>query len=70
MKVFYSRAAAFAAVVASIATEPSSAGFVTTSDTAFEVDGEPFYVFGTNSYWASEINWVSPSSQLALQQAN
>ncbi|KAH7465630.1 putative mannan endo-1,4-beta-mannosidase C [Phytophthora ramorum] len=41
----------------SLAIQATTAGFVKTSGTAFEVDGEPFYIFGTNSYWASEINW-------------
>ncbi|KAF1788563.1 Glycoside hydrolase superfamily [Phytophthora cactorum] len=43
--------------LASLAIQAASAGFVTTSETAFEVDGQPFYIFGTNAYWASEINW-------------
>ncbi|KAG6945046.1 hypothetical protein JG688_00016767, partial [Phytophthora aleatoria] len=43
--------------LASLAIQAASAGFVTTSGTAFEVDGQPFYIFGTNAYWASEINW-------------
>ncbi|POM80317.1 Mannan endo-1,4-beta-mannosidase, partial [Phytophthora palmivora] len=33
------------------------AGFVPTSGTNFELDGKPFYIFGTNAYWASEITW-------------
>ncbi|RLN36998.1 hypothetical protein BBI17_008802, partial [Phytophthora kernoviae] len=45
------------AVLASLVTQSANAGFVTTSDTAFQVDGKPFYVFGTNAYWASEITW-------------
>ncbi|KAG7376427.1 hypothetical protein PHYPSEUDO_013575 [Phytophthora pseudosyringae] len=51
------RAFASAVAVASVAIEVTYAGFVTTSGTAFEVDGAPFYIFGTNAYWASEINW-------------
>ncbi|GMF33540.1 unnamed protein product [Phytophthora lilii] len=52
MKVFAS-----AAILASLAVQAATAGFVKTSGTAFELDGEPFYIFGTNSYWTSEINW-------------
>ncbi|KAL3670976.1 hypothetical protein V7S43_004161 [Phytophthora oleae] len=52
MKVFAS-----AALVASLAIESASAGFVTTSGTTFQADGSPFYIFGTNAYWASEIQW-------------
>eukprot|EP00644_Phytophthora_capsici_P017101 jgi/Phyca11/21472/fgenesh1_pg.PHYCAscaffold_96_\ len=48
-----------AAVVASLALGSASAGFVTTSGTHFQVDGSPFYIFGTNAYWASEIQWSS-----------
>lgn len=53
MKVF-----AGAVALAPLAAQVANAGFVKTAGTAFEVDGEPFYVFGTNAYWASEINWV------------
>ncbi|KAG6572617.1 mannan endo-1 [Phytophthora cinnamomi] len=52
MKVFTS-----AVVLGSLAAQVANAGFVKTSGTAFEVDGKPFNVFGTNAYWASEINW-------------
>ncbi|KAG7376428.1 hypothetical protein PHYPSEUDO_013576 [Phytophthora pseudosyringae] len=52
MKVF-----ANAVVLAAVAIETTTAGFVTTSGTNFQVDGSPFYIFGTNAYWASEINW-------------
>ncbi|POM71111.1 Glycoside hydrolase, family 5 [Phytophthora palmivora] len=45
------------AALVSLFIQAVSASFVTTSGTAFEVDGEPFYIFGTNAYWASEINW-------------
>ncbi|KAK1929518.1 Mannan endo-1 [Phytophthora citrophthora] len=48
-----------AAVVASLALGSASAGFVTTSGTNFQLDGSPFYIFGTNAYWASEIQWSS-----------
>ncbi|KAG3079390.1 hypothetical protein PI124_g14284 [Phytophthora idaei] len=54
MKVFAS-----AVAVASLADEATAAGFVTTSGTNFHVDGQPFYIFGTNAYWASEINWAT-----------
>ncbi|EEY55265.1 mannan endo-1,4-beta-mannosidase, putative [Phytophthora infestans T30-4] len=53
MKVFATAAALFASLSAHSAT----AGYVTTSGTNFELDGQPFYVFGTNAYWASEITW-------------
>ncbi|ETO69905.1 hypothetical protein F444_13584 [Phytophthora nicotianae P1976] len=53
MKVF----ATAAALLASLSAHTSTAGYVTTSGTNFELDGKPFYVFGTNAYWASEITW-------------
>ncbi|KAG3019389.1 hypothetical protein JG687_00012429 [Phytophthora cactorum] len=53
MKIFATTAALFASLSAHTAT----AGYVTTSGTNFELDGKPFYVFGTNAYWASEITW-------------
>ncbi|KAF1785645.1 Glycoside hydrolase superfamily [Phytophthora cactorum] len=52
MKIFATTAALFASLSAHTAT----AGYVTTSGTNFELDGKPFYVFGTNAYWASEIH--------------
>jgi hypothetical protein len=48
-----------AALLASLAAHTATAGFVTTSGTTFHVDGNPFYMFGTNAYWASETTWVS-----------
>ncbi|GMF56092.1 unnamed protein product [Phytophthora fragariaefolia] len=54
MKVF----ATAAALLASLASQSADAGYVTTSGTNFELDGKPFYIFGTNAYWASEITWV------------
>ena len=54
MKVFTGATALLASSIAHV----SSAGFVKTSGTAFELDGNPFYFLGTNSYWASEITWV------------
>ncbi|RLN96133.1 hypothetical protein BBJ28_00025023, partial [Nothophytophthora sp. Chile5] len=56
MKVF-AHIAAIAATSASLAVQTATAGFVTTSGTTFEADGSPFYIFGTNAYWASEIQW-------------
>lgn len=55
MKVFSTAAA----LLASLAAHTATAGYVTTSGTNFELDGKPFYIFGTNAYWASEITWVS-----------
>ncbi|KAG7375609.1 hypothetical protein PHYPSEUDO_000499 [Phytophthora pseudosyringae] len=53
MKVF----ASATALLASLTVHTATAGFVTTSGTNFELDGSPFYTFGTNAYWASEISW-------------
>jgi mannan endo-1,4-beta-mannosidase len=58
MKVFSSAAA----LLASLAAHTATAGFVTTSGTTFELDGSPFYMFGTNAYWASEITWASEAA--------
>ncbi|KAL3670975.1 hypothetical protein V7S43_004160 [Phytophthora oleae] len=49
MKVF--------SIAAALLASSATAGFVTTSGTNFELDGSPFYIFGTNAYWASEITW-------------
>ncbi|KAG2989710.1 hypothetical protein PC121_g8808 [Phytophthora cactorum] len=49
MKVFATAAALFASL-----TPYATAGYVTMSGTNFELNGKPFYVFGTNAYWASE----------------
>ncbi|KAL4145171.1 hypothetical protein PRNP1_012844 [Phytophthora ramorum] len=46
-----------AALLAALTAQSASAGYVTTSGTTFQLDGSPFYVFGTNAYWASEITW-------------
>ncbi|KAG6572648.1 mannan endo-1 [Phytophthora cinnamomi] len=53
MKVFTTATA----LLASLAAHTATAGYVTTSGTNFELNGKPFYIFGTNAYWASEITW-------------
>lgn len=59
MKVF-GASAAFAAAAGAFAllAQRAAAGYVTTSGTTFQLDGEPFYIFGTNAYWASDMQWV------------
>ncbi|KAE8879009.1 hypothetical protein PF003_g36916 [Phytophthora fragariae] len=47
----------FATAAALLTAHTATAGYVTTSGTNFELDGKPFYIFGTNAYWASEITW-------------
>jgi hypothetical protein len=59
MKVFGASVAitATASAVALLA-QRAAAAYVTTSGTTFQLDGEPFYIFGTNAYWASDMQWV------------
>lgn len=52
-----------AAVALAALANVASAGFVTTSGTNFELDGEPLYIFGTNAYWAATMKWTE--TQLA-----
>ncbi|KAI9990940.1 hypothetical protein PInf_018558 [Phytophthora infestans] len=44
-----------AALFASLIADGATAGYVTTSGTNLELGGKPFYVFGTNAYWVSEM---------------
>ncbi|KAG6946122.1 hypothetical protein JG687_00016902, partial [Phytophthora cactorum] len=61
MKVFATAAALFASL-----TPYATAGYVTMSGTNFELNGKPFYVFGTNAYWASETTLVSKAAGVKL----
>ncbi|KAE8952092.1 hypothetical protein PF005_g24602, partial [Phytophthora fragariae] len=38
----------FATAAALLTAHTATAGYVTTSGTNFELDGKPFYIFGTN----------------------
>ncbi|KAF4031016.1 Cellulase (glycosyl hydrolase family 5) [Phytophthora infestans] len=44
-----------AALFASLIADGATASYVTTSGTNLELSGKPFYVFGTNAYWVSEM---------------
>lgn len=55
MKVF----GASAAISVALMAQQAAAGYVTTSGTNFQLDGEHFYIFGTNAYWTSMTQWVS-----------
>ncbi|KAF1788005.1 Glycoside hydrolase superfamily [Phytophthora cactorum] len=55
MKIFATTAALFASLSAHTAT----AGYVTTSGTNFELDGKPFYVFGTNAGLGHDFNTMA-----------
>ncbi|KAF4031015.1 putative cellulase domain-containing protein [Phytophthora infestans] len=47
-----------AALFASLTAHGATAGYVTTSGTSLELGGKPFYVFGINAYWVSEMTLV------------